>query len=130
MPKSFRGTTTQVRGACPHDCPDTCAWQVTVDGGRAVRLLGDAQHPFTRGGLCAKVAHYVERVYHPDRLLHPLRRIGSKGSRQFERVSWDAALTDIAQRLRAVIDTHGAEAILPYSYLGTQGLIQCNGLSA
>ena len=130
MPDLFGGTTSSVRGACPHDCPDTCAWQVTVEGGHAVKLVGDPDHPFTRGGLCAKVAHYLERVYHPDRLLHPLRRVGAKGSRQFERVSWDAALTDIAQRLQQVIQAHGAPAILPYSYLGTQGLIQSNGLSA
>lgn len=129
MPHSD-ATSETVRGACPHDCPDTCAWQVTTQSGRAVRLIGDAGHPFTRGGLCAKVAHYPERVYHPDRLLHPLRRVGPKGSREFEPVSWEEALAGIATRLQQVIAMHGAQAILPYSYLGTQGLVQSNGLSA
>ena len=69
-----------VRGACPHDCPDTCAWQATVKNGVAVRLVGDPDHPFTRGGLCAKVNHYLERVYSPDRILFPLRRVGPKGA--------------------------------------------------
>src|SRR5262245_42615884 len=99
MPDSSEGTRTLVRGACPHDCPDTCAWEVAVEAGRAVRLDGDAHHPFTRGGLCAKVAHYLERVYSPERLLHPLRRSGPKGSGRFEHVGWDEALADIAQRL-------------------------------
>ena len=83
-----------VRGACGHDCPDTCGWVVEVSGGDATRLIGDRTHPFTRGTLCAKVNHYLERVYHPDRLLHPLKRIGPKGSGRFERVTWDAALAD------------------------------------
>ena len=128
MPDS--AMSSSVRGACPHDCPDTCAWEVTVKDGVAVQLVGDKSHPFTRGGLCAKVAHYLERVYHPDRLLHPLRRTGPKGSGNFESVSWDEALDDIARRLRTIIEQQSAKAILPYSYLGTQGLIQCNGLSA
>src|SRR5215216_1583891 len=80
-----------VRGACPHDCPDTCAWQVTVENGVAVMLVGDPNHPFTRGGLCAKVNHYLDRVYSPNRVLYPLRRIGPKGSGTFERVNWDEA---------------------------------------
>jgi len=119
-----------VRGVCPHDCPDTCGWQVSVRDGVAVQLVGDDGHPFARGGLCAKVAHYLERVYSPDRVLYPLRRSGPKGSADFERVSWSEALDDIAGRLRGIIDRSGAQAILPYSYLGTQGLIQCNSLSA
>src|SRR5262252_9492081 len=85
-----------VRGACPHDCPDTCAWQVTVEHGVAVKLVGDPVHPFTRGGLCAKVNHYLDRVYSSERVLYPLRRTGSKGAAAFERVSWDEALDDIA----------------------------------
>jgi anaerobic selenocysteine-containing dehydrogenase len=118
-----------VQGACPHDCPDTCAWRVTVRGGRAVELHGDPDHPFTRGGLCAKVNHFLERVYSPERLLHPLRRAGAKGSGRFERVAWDEALDAIAERLRAIVARDGATAVLPYSYLGTQGVVQCNAMS-
>ncbi|PLK27481.1 molybdopterin-dependent oxidoreductase [Novosphingobium sp. TH158] len=114
----------QIRGACGHDCPDTCAWVVTVEQGRATALAGDRNHPFTRGTLCAKVNHYLDRVYHPDRVLHPLRRTGPKGSGQFERVSWDEALADIAGRWQAIIAEYGAEAILPYSSAGMQGLVQ------
>jgi anaerobic selenocysteine-containing dehydrogenase len=113
-----------VRGACPHDCPDTCAWQVTLEAGTAIKLMGDPNHPFTRGGLCAKVNHYLERVYSPDRILNPLRRTGPKGNGTFERVSWDQALDDIATMLKQIIDQDGPTAILPYSYMGTQGLIQ------
>ncbi len=115
---------TVVRGACPHDCPDTCAWEVTVEDGRAVQLRGLKEHPYTQGRLCAKVNHYVERVYSPERLLHPLRRIGEKGDRRFERIGWDEALDEIAERLRAIVDEHGGEAVLPYSYMGTQGVVQ------
>ena len=118
-----------VRGACPHDCPDTCAWQVTVQDGRAVGLHGDREHPFTRGGLCSKVNHYIERAYSPERLLYPLKRVGPKGTGQFVRVSWDEALDDIAGRLKAIVTRESGAAVLPYSYLGTQGLIQCNAMS-
>ena len=118
-----------VNGACPHDCPDTCAWQVTVEDGRAVALRGDPTHPFTRGTLCAKVNHFIERAQSPERLLHPLRRTGPKGSGQFERVSWDEALDQIASRLKAIVDRDGAPAILPYSYMGTQGVVQANSIS-
>ncbi len=113
-----------VRGACPHDCPDTCAMITTVKDGRAVRIQGDPGHPVTQGFLCAKVNRYLERTYHRDRLTHPLRRVGRKGDGKFERVTWEDALSDIARRLRDVIDTHGAEAILPYSYAGTMGYVQ------
>jgi anaerobic selenocysteine-containing dehydrogenase len=118
-----------VRGACWHDCPDTCAWQVRVEEGRAVELIADAEHPFTSGGLCAKVNRFLEdRVYNPDRILSPLRRIGAKGSGSFEQVSWDDALADIGTRLKGVIARHGAEAIMPYSYMGTQGLVHGMGM--
>ena len=113
-----------VRGACGHDCPDTCGWVVTVRDGKAESLVGDPAHPFTRGTLCAKVNHYLERVYHPDRVLHPLKRVGVKGDGRFERVTWDAALADIAARWKAIVDASGAEAILPYSSAGVQGLVQ------
>jgi anaerobic selenocysteine-containing dehydrogenase len=116
--------STVVRGACPHDCPDTCAWQVTVADGVAVKLVGDAAHPITRGGLCAKVNPYLERVYSPDRLLYPMRRTGPKGEGTFERVTWEEALGDIVHRLKEIAATYGPTAILPFSYLGTMGLIQ------
>jgi anaerobic selenocysteine-containing dehydrogenase len=114
-----------IRGACPHDCPDTCALITTVENGRAVRIQGDPDHPFTAGFLCAKVNRYLERTYHPERLLHPLKRMGKKGRGEFARVSWDEALRDIAARLRAIADgPHGPQAILPYSYCGTMGMLQ------
>ena len=84
--------------ACPHDCPDSCLMDVTIDHGKAVKITANKEHPFTRGFLCTKVNRYVERTYHPDRLLHPLRRIGPKGSGRFARVSWDDALAEIADR--------------------------------
>ena len=113
----------QVRGACPHDCPDTCALLTTVENGRATRVQGNPAHPHTDGVLCAKVSKYTERTYHPDRVLTPLRRSGPKGSGQFTPVSWDEALTDIAARL-AAIAARAPQAILPYSYAGTMGLVQ------
>jgi anaerobic selenocysteine-containing dehydrogenase len=116
--------TGVVRGACPHDCPDTCAMLVTVENGVATRVAGDPEHPITNGFLCAKVNRYIERTYHTDRLRTPLRRIGPKGSGQFEPITWDAALDEIATRLSAVIDAHGAESVLPYSYAGTMGMVQ------
>jgi anaerobic selenocysteine-containing dehydrogenase len=123
-------TELHVRGACPHDCRDTCAWSVTVRDGKAVELRADREHPYTAGGLCVKVNHFLEdRVYHPDRLLRPLRRGGPKGTGQFEQIGWDEALDEIASRLRSIIDTDGAEAILPYSFMGTQGLVQQGAIS-
>jgi anaerobic selenocysteine-containing dehydrogenase len=118
---------TVVRAACPHDCPDTCAMLVTTEmrGDRrvAVDITGDPAHPTTAGKLCTKVARYLERVYHADRLLHPLKRVGPKGRGQFARVSWDEALADIAPRL-ARIAAVDAQRIVPYSYAGTMGLVQ------
>src|SRR5687768_5863690 len=113
-----------VRGACPHDCPDTCAMLVHVEGDRAVRVQGDPSHPVTAGFLCAKVNRYVERTYHRDRLRTPLRRVGPKGEGRFEPATWDEALTDIAANLSRVIEEVGPEAILPYSYAGTMGRVQ------
>ncbi|RZM00440.1 MAG: molybdopterin oxidoreductase family protein, partial [Variovorax sp.] len=113
-----------VLGACPHDCPDTCSLVTTVQDGVAVKLQGNPAHFHTGGVLCAKVSRYLERCTHPERLLQPMKRVGAKGEGRFEPVSWDAALDDIAARLRAVADTHGAEAVLPYSYAGTMGLVQ------
>jgi anaerobic selenocysteine-containing dehydrogenase len=113
-----------IRGACPHDCPDTCATLVTVENGRAVRIQGDPDHPFTQGFLCAKVNRYLERTYHPERLTHPLKRVGPKGSGAFERVSWNEAIDAIAARLGAIVAEHGRESVLPYSYAGTMGYLQ------
>lgn len=116
-----------VLGACPHDCPDTCSMLVKVADGRVTGVLGNPAHPFTQGRLCAKTNQYQERVYHPERVLHPLRRTGPKGAGEFERISWDEALATIATRWQAIIAQDGPTAILPYSYLGTQGLV--NGLT-
>jgi anaerobic selenocysteine-containing dehydrogenase len=114
-----------VRGACPHDCPDTCATLITVEDGRATRIAGDAEHPVTQGFLCAKVNRYIERTYHPERLRAPLRRVGPKGAGRFAEISWDEALDEIASRLGDVArSADGPQAILPYSYAGTMGLVQ------
>lgn len=113
-----------VYGSCPHDCPDCCALETRVDEqGRAVSVRGRADHPVTRGWLCAKVNRYLDRIYHPDRLLYPLRRVGPKGSGAFERIGWDEAIAEITGRWRDIIAQHGAQAILPYSYAGTLGLV-------
>jgi anaerobic selenocysteine-containing dehydrogenase len=118
----------EVVGACALDCPDGCSWIVTVDdGGRAVSLRGNPDHPFTAGGLCAKVNPYLDYVAAPDRLLYPLRRVGAKGEGRFARVSWDEALGEIAGRLRGVLDREGGEAIWPYAGTGTVSWLQ--GLS-
>src|SRR5262245_26487003 len=112
-----------VRGACPHDCPDTCGVLTEVEEGRAVAFRGDPDNPITRGWLCATVRPYLDPVYPPDRLLHPLRRVGPKGAGRWQRVSWDEALDEISTRWRRIIAADGAEAILPYSYSGTLGLV-------
>jgi anaerobic selenocysteine-containing dehydrogenase len=112
-----------VKGACPHDCPDTCALEIHVRDGVALKVTGSASHEPTAGVLCTKVARYTERTYHPNRLLHPLRRIGRKGEGRFERIGWDEAIGSIASRLLAIA-AHDPERILPYSYGGTMGLVQ------
>ena len=113
----------RLKVVCPHDCPDTCVMTVDVEGGRAVALGGDPDHRFTQGFLCAKVNQYLDRVYSPERLLHPMKRVGRKGEGKLERVSWDEALDTIASRFRAIADEHGPQAILPYSYAGNMGLL-------
>jgi anaerobic selenocysteine-containing dehydrogenase len=120
----------RVYGACPHDCPDTCGVITEVEDGRAVGFRGDPDNPVTRGWLCAKVRPYLDHVYHPDRLLYPLRRIGPKGSGQWQRITWPRALVEITRRWKAIIAEHGGEAILPYSYSGTLGLVQMTVSSA
>jgi len=120
--------STFVRGACPHDCPDTCALITEVRDGVALKVRGNSEHFHTDGALCTKVNRYTERTYHSERILHPLRRTGPKGAGQFERVSWDEALSDIAQRLKAIVQDD-PQAILPYSYAGTMGLVQGEGMA-
>ena len=116
-----------VRAACPHDCPDTCAMLITVreEGGKkvAIKIAGDPTHPTTAGTLCTKVSRYLERTYHPGRVLHPMKRVGAKGEGRFVRVSWQEALRDIAQRL-IQIAALDPQRIVPYSYAGTMGLVQ------
>ena len=123
------GERTVVKGVCPLDCPDTCSMRVTVEDGVAVDLRGDLEHPFTRGFLCKKMNHYLDRVYADDRLLHPLRRVGAKGEGRFERIGWDEALATIAERFGAIARSgDGPQAILPYSYYGTMGKLQASSL--
>ncbi len=127
---NLQGTRILVRGACPLDCPDTCGFQTEVDDGLAIKIHGDPDHPVTKGWLCAKVRPYLDHVYNPDRLTHPLRRIGAKGGGHWQRISWDEAIAEICGRWQGIIDTYGPEAILPYSFSGTLGLLQlevCNG---
>ena len=116
-------TSHVVRGACPHDCPDTCALLTTVDNGVAIRVQGNPDHRHTDGVLCTKVSRYHERTHHPERILTPLKRSGPKGSGQFVPVGWDEALAEIAKRL-GTIAARAPEAILPYSYAGTMGMVQ------
>ena len=144
-----------VHAACPHDCPDACGVLITVEDGRATKIQGDPKHPFTQGFLCAKVAKYLDRVYSPERVLYPMRRIAAKGiaaacagegaratqARSFapgrvkdpalhetwRRISWDEALEEIASRFREISAEFGSESILPYSYGGTLGAL--NGAS-
>jgi anaerobic selenocysteine-containing dehydrogenase len=114
---------------CALDCPDTCGLLIDVDeSGRGSRLRGDPSHPVTQGFLCGKVARYLERNYHPSRLMHPLRRTGKKGEGRFERISWEQALEEITSRFQAISREVGPEAILPYSYAGTMGMVQGNGM--
>jgi anaerobic selenocysteine-containing dehydrogenase len=124
--------TREVLGACPHDCPDTCSMVTTVQGGIAIKMHGNPKHPHTGGALCTKVSRYTERTYHPERILHPQRRVGPKGSGQFEQVSWEIALDDIAARLQAIAarNPDAAQAIQPYSYAGTMGLVQGESMAA
>ena len=119
-----RGEPIVVRGACHHDCPDTCVWDAEVVEGRVVEIRGVEDHPTTRGELCPKVNRLVDRVYDPDRLLRPLKRVGPKGSAEFVAISWGEAVTTIAERLNEIVEGPGPEAILPYSFAGTQGAVQ------
>ncbi|MCB0078448.1 MAG: molybdopterin oxidoreductase family protein [Anaerolineales bacterium] len=121
-----------ISGCCPHDCPDSCSWQLAVEreSGRAIDIWGHPDHPVTQGKLCGKVDRYLDRSYHPDRLTSPLRRVGPKGAGQFAPISWDEAIDEIATRLQRIIDHDGAEAIAPYSYAGTMGVLQGEGMAS
>src|SRR6202047_581086 len=122
-----------VHAACPHDCPDACGVLITVEEGRATRIQGDPAHPVTRGFLCAKVAKYLDRVYSPDRVLYPMRRVGPKGvgvagegaraTHEWQRITWDEALEEITSRFKKIVAEFGSEAILPYSFGGTLGML-------
>ncbi len=118
-----------VHSVCPHDCPSTCALEVERLDGRTIgRLRGDPENTYTAGVICAKVARYAERVHHPDRLERPLRRTGPKGSGEFEPISWDDALDEVAARFRQAVERHGSETVWPYFYAGTMGLLQRDGI--
>lgn len=122
MNKPVDGVQTY-HGGCPHDCPDTCSMVFEVQDGKLIGVKGNPDHPMTRGGLCVKLRDYEKRHYHPDRLLYPMKRVGPKGSKQFERITWDEALDTIVDRWQSIIADHGPRAILPASYLGNQGLV-------
>ncbi|OEJ24410.1 molybdopterin oxidoreductase [Streptomyces agglomeratus] len=113
-----------VPGACPLDCPDGCSWLLTIENGAAVDMRGNPDHPYTQGALCVKVNQFLEHTRAPDRLLYPLRRVGAKGEGKFERITWDEALTEMAQRLTGIVDRYGGEAIWPYQGTGTLGFLQ------
>ncbi|MBT5411525.1 MAG: molybdopterin-dependent oxidoreductase [Nitrosomonadales bacterium] len=117
------GESQFFHGGCPHDCPDTCSMVYEVADGKLKGVKGNADHPMTRGGLCVKLKDYEKRHYHPDRLLYPMKRVGPKGEKQFERISWDEALDTIVDRWQDIIKEDGPQAIMPNSYLGNQGLV-------
>ena len=125
---SETSTTETVLGTCHHDCPDSCGWVATTEGGVAVQLRGDPNHPYSQGELCPKVNRFLDRVYAADRVLSPLIRTGPKGSGEFRRASWDEALGLVADRVGTVIEEHGGDAVLPWWDAGTQGLIQMSSL--
>lgn len=117
-----------VLGTCHHDCPDSCGWVATVENGRAVKLRGNPDHPYSRGELCPKVNRFLDRVYSPERILQPLRRVGPKGSARFEEIDWSDATSLVAERVRGVTEQYGGEAVLPWYSAGTQGLINLSSL--
>jgi anaerobic selenocysteine-containing dehydrogenase len=125
--ESANSNRQTVRGACPHDCPDTCSFFVTVENGRAVKIEGAEDHPTTNGFLCTKVNRYLERTYSPQRVLYPMKRVGEKGKGLFERISWDEALDTIAAKFKEIA-ADNPQAILPYSYAGTMGFVQSQSI--
>lgn len=118
------------RSVCPYDCPDACGLLIGVENGKVVNVKGNPAHPFTRGTLCAKMSHYERTIYNERRILTPLKRTGPKGIGQFAPISWDEAVETIVTKWRQIMDVYGAEAILPYSYAGTMGILQHDALHA
>ena len=118
----------QYRSVCPYDCPDACGLVVSVENGRVISVKGDETHPFTQGTMCPKMAHYERTVHSPRRLMTPLKRTGPKGRGEFEPISWDQALREIAASWKKIMAEKGPEAILPYSYAGTMGIVQHDAL--
>jgi len=115
---------------CPHDCPSACGLDIEVIDGQSIgRVRGSKQQTYTAGVVCAKVARYAERIHHPERLMHPVRRIGPKGSGQFERITWDEALDEIAAKFNEAERDFGAESVWPYYYAGTMGLVMRDGIN-
>jgi len=133
MNKPLRSVQAKVRigySACPHDCPSTCALEVELLDGRTIgRVRGSKDNDYTLGVVCAKVARYAEREHHPDRVLYPLQRVGDKGSGEFRRISWDAALDLVAENFLKCERRYGAECVWPYYYAGTMGLVMRDGIN-
>ncbi len=121
-------TTQIVLGTCHHDCPDSCGWEVTVESGRAVKIRGNANHPYSKGELCPKVNRFLDRVYSKDRILTPLIRTGIKGSAEFRQASWDEALHLVATKVGEAVTTWGGESVLPWGDAGTQGALMRSSL--
>ena len=122
--------STLVPSVCPHDCTSTCALEVErVDAHTIGRVRGSHRNTYTRGIICEKVARYAERTHHPDRLMHPLRRVGPKGAARFERISWDEALDTVAGAFVDKAARHGPETVWPYYYAGTMGIVQRDGIN-
>ena len=126
MPRDIGETAASV---CPHDCPSTCALDIEMIDEKTIgRVHGAADNDYTAGVVCAKVARYAERQHHPDRLTHPLQRVGEKGSGEFRRISWDDALDEVVGAMEKARQRHGAEAVWPYHFAGTMGLVMRDGI--
>ncbi|HEX9016312.1 MAG TPA: molybdopterin-dependent oxidoreductase, partial [Chloroflexota bacterium] len=131
MKQQVAGRMREVRRlTCPHDCPDRCGLLAEVRDGKVVAVFGDPEHPVTRGVICRKVMEYPARIYGPDRILHPMKRVGPKGSGQFARISWEEAIDTIASRFAEIRDREGADSILRYAYGGTMGVVQRYGAAS
>ena len=127
----LKSVIKQAFGGCPHDCPDTCAMIYEIKDNKLISVKGNKDHPYTRGGLCVKVKDFDKKHYHPDRLLYPLKRVGAKGEKKFERIKWSEAIKTITDKWKEIIKEYGPQAIMPYSYLGNQGLVHgLNGADA
>ncbi|WP_213619112.1 molybdopterin-dependent oxidoreductase [Paenibacillus sp. J22TS3] len=113
---------------CPLDCPDTCGLLLHKEDGRIVKVTGNPEHPITQGAICNKVRNMTERIYHPERVLYPLKRVGAKGEGKFKRISWEEAVSEIAARYKQLIADHGSESILPYSFYGNMGILSVDGM--